>query len=343
MQTWGIRCVRLGLSALILFAVAMPALAAAKPVRALHLVVANLSVADARHLIEVASRGRFNTILLGMPWQNGLLLRSTPWVVPGKYTWSRNDLVDVAEYARRKGLEVVPQIELLSHQEVLLASPFPGLMFNAFTYDPGNARTYEIVLPIIDEIIELLHPKAMHIGHDEVAGWRPGRNLLKQGERILPPDLFLEDVTRLHGYLRNKGIETWMWGDMLVSPEEFPSMREDALHGIHAGYGKELRRKIPRDIVICDWHYLDDQDEFPSLEAFKAEGFRVIGTIFKNAKTTRNFSHYAAAQGAEGMIATTWFIPGARNHAALITSWDELNQVVGGTGEIFYKDFPDAK
>lgn len=337
--------VRNWLLVLIMLAVTTPIHAATQPIRALHFVVFNLSVDDAKRLIDKASEEKFNTVILGMPWRNGLKLRSTPWVVPDKLTWSRDDLLNVVNYARQKNLEVIPQLPLLSHQSVLLAPNFPDLMVNSETYDPRKSKVYEIVLPIIDELIELLHPRAIHIGHDEVLGWKEKHfevGLLKRGEQILPPVLFLVDVSRLHEFLKNKGIETWVWGDMLIAPDEFPTMPDRGdINGSSPGYGQALRRKIPKDIVICDWHYLGTQTEFPTLATFKAEGFRVIGTTWREEETTSNFSHYATTHGADGMIASTWIILGAGNK--VVNSWGDIEQLIRESGEAFSKDFPDAK
>lgn len=328
------------LLAILLIIASMPVHAATQPIRALHFVVFNLSVGDAKRLIDEASKEKFNTVILGMPWRNGLKLRSTPWVVPDKLTWSHDDLLGVVNYARQKNMEVIPQLQLLSHQSVFLAPNFPDLMFNAETYDPRKNKVYEIILPIIDELIELLHPRAIHIGHDEVVGWKEKHfevGLLKHGEKILPPDLFLDDVNRLHVYLKKRNIETWMWGDMLIAPDEFPMIRDSGdLNGSTLGYGQALRNKIPKDIVICDWHYFNDQADFPSITAYRKEGFRVLGSTWKQTITIRNFSHYAATQGADGMIATTWWsVPGGE--------WDVVARIIRESGEEFSKDFPDAK
>jgi hypothetical protein len=166
---------------------------------------------------------------------------------------------------------------------------------------------YAIVLPILDEVIDLIHPKAVHIGHDEVAGRFPVKKATKRlnaGDTMLPPELFLEDVKRLHAHLQKRGVETWMWGDMLLAPEEFPSMLAKELHGTH-GYAA-LREKIPQDVVICDWHYFDSQPDFPSALAFMQRGHRVLGSTWTSEITTRNFSRYLARLGGEGMIATLW-------------------------------------
>lgn len=340
MQAWKISGVHIWLLALILLAVTTPVYAAMQPVRALHFVVFNLSVSDAKRLIDEASKEKLNTVILGMPWRNGLKLNSTPWVVPDKLTWSRDDLLDVVKYARQKNMEVIPQLPLLSHQELLLEPNSPGLMFNAKTYDPRNEKVYQLVLPIIDEFIELLHPRAIHIGHDEVLGWDEKhfeKGLLKRGEQILPPDLFLDDVKRLHAYLKKKNIETWMWGDMLISPDEFPTIRDKTnINGSSPGYGQTLRRMIPKDIVICDWHYSFDQADFPSLAAFRTDGFRVLGSSWKQTDNIRKFSRYAATHGADGMIATTWWPVQGKE-------WDVVDRIIRDSGEAFSKDFPDAK
>lgn len=127
-----------------------------------------------------------------------------------------------------------------------------------------------------------------------------------------------------------------MWGDMLISPDEFPEMLGRHLHGTLPGYGKAMREKLPKDIVICDWHYFDTQKDFPSLAAFKREGFRVLGATWKKDDTTANFSRYAAAHGADGMIATTWFHVQRKE-------WDIVDKIIDTSGKIFMKDFPDAK
>lgn len=123
---------------------------------------------------------------------------------------------------------------------------------------------------------------------------------------MLPAELFLQDVLRIHSYLKQLGVETWMWGDMLIAGEEVPKMQAKHWGGDAQGYGKALRVKIPKDIVICNWRYFDEQADFPSIDIFKQEGFRVLGATWNNSNTIRNFSKYAFEHGADGMIATTW-------------------------------------
>jgi hypothetical protein len=321
-----------------------PAYAASTPkpqsVRALHFVLWGASVADAKRITDLAKSSGFNTLVISLG--NAVKFRSLPGKLrPG--AWSVDELMTFVNYAKQLGLNVIPQINLLTHQEMFFGNSHPDLMFNISTYDPRKPEVYKLVTTYIDEIISVLHPSAIHIGHDELKGFLLERNIFSNevigwllGEHSLPSKLFLLDVLHIHDYLSARRIETWMWGDMLISPKEFPEMLAWRLHGGALGYGKTLRTEIPRDIVICDWHYSDDQPDFPSLAAMQNEGFRVIGSTWKTSKTTQAFSRYAAQHAAYGMMATTWIQVPSKE-------WDVTERIIRESGEAFSKDFPDTK
>lgn len=317
--------------------ICMNGYAAQTNIRALHLVIKNTEPNEIRKLINQAKDAGYNTIVLGI--YNGVRFDSVKNPERAVRTWSKEEFVDVVEYAKSLQLEVVPEIKLLTHQEHLLKRSNPDYLFNSVTYDPRKLALYTtVVFPILDELVKLMHPKSILIGHDEVAGFNEYTRTkwLQPNEQILPANLFLEDVLQIHNYLKKLGIETWMWGDMLLSENEFPTMLGRHMHGNSLGYGKPLRVRLPHDIVICDWHYLDEQIEFPSVEALHKEGFQVLGATWEQSNTIRNFSHYAATHGAEGMIATTWSYVQRKK-------WDVVGSIIHESGVAFSKDFPDAR
>ncbi len=316
------------------------------PIRAFHFVLHRMSTTEAIKLVDTVTAAGFNTIVVVI--KDGIRLDHATWK-PATDAWSKKEFIDWVGYAKNRGLNVIPELKLLTHQQLLLQDKHSALMFNSHTYDPRNQDVYKIIIPLINEIIEVTRPLAFHIGHDEVAGFLLKRNFLPpksinlHGDEImLPADLFLQDVLVLHDFLKTKGIETWMWGDMLLSPDEFPTMLQRNLHGLSLGYGNQLRLRLPRDIVICDWHYFDEQLEFPSLSTMQSEGFRVIGATWRNQLTTKNFSQYASSRSATGMMLTTWFVPGAKN-INVVNDWGVISILIHDAGKQFYKDFPDAK
>ena len=304
------------------------------PVLAWHFVLTPIEMEKAKRMVDLAESVGFNTVVVQLA--NGLNLDSFP-LAAKKDTWDKTEFLEWIAYANSHGMNVIPEIKLLSKQNKMLQRSRPGLMFNAVTYDPGNEQVYKIVFKLIDELISIMHPTAIHIGHDEVAGFRPysARKHLRPGEIMIPADLFLKDVLLVHDYLKSRSVDTWMWGDMLIAEEEFSTIPRNKLHGSKPGYGKVLRDQLPRDIVICDWHYNQDETEFPTLPVMQAEGFRVIGATFRKEDTIQNFSRYASNHDAYGMMATSWFHVTRRE-------WDKVDRIIKFSGETFQKDFLDS-
>ena len=277
--------------------------------RALHFVLRNVTVAEARRLVVMARRAQMNTLIVQVA--DGLRLPSMADLARGD-AWSPQEWRTFVRYARQNGLTLIPEIKALTHQEKLFARSRPDLLYNAETYDPRNPAVYTRVFAMIDDLIDATNPPAVHIGHDELAGATihpniPREEQLPAGQGPLPPDLFLRDIQTLHTYLQGRGVETWMWGDMLVGPHEFPDMASPALHAPPA-YAA-LRPSVPDDVVICDWHYFGAQADFPTARAFVDAGHEVLGATWKNKRTTERFSRVVAGlpRGGRGMIATTWF------------------------------------
>ncbi|MCX6620561.1 MAG: family 20 glycosylhydrolase [Acidobacteria bacterium] len=131
--------------------------------------------------------------------------------------WISKDAVrDFAALAEKYGLEIVPEIQSLSHVYYIAAThrevaeipetPWPD------AYCPSNPESYRILFDIMAEYIDVLKPKRVHIGHDE---WRAGAFCPRcKGKDA--GELFANDVLKIHRFLKQKGIETWMWGDHFV-------------------------------------------------------------------------------------------------------------------------------
>lgn len=313
-------------------------LAMDRPVRAAHVVVRGLSVVESQRLIDLIAISGFNTLILDA--RDNVRFKNFPGKVRDN-AWSIDEYVQVINYAKERHLDVIPEIKLLTHQKQLFGVAHQELMFDKETYNPNNGAVYDLLYRYLDEILGLVHPSAMHIGHDEVNGVYWAKGVLGIGVSMLPAELYHKDIMLLHGYLSRKGVKTWMWGDMLISMTELPMMAPYHLNGVN-GYGANVRKILPNDIVICDWHYTDEQNIFPSIDLFRKEGFVVLGATFRNKKTIENFSRYASKQGAAGMIATTWFIPG-HSSKKVVNTWAEVKDIIVEAGAIFNRYFPDEQ
>jgi hypothetical protein len=295
-------------------------------IRAFHLILRNgVKFEEAKEFLAKLRYGHYNTLVLMIV--NWVRLDSMKEFVTHKDAWSKEKFLEFINYARGLGLEVIPEIKLLTHQEKLLKDRYPYLMYNISTYDPRKEETYKIIFPILDELVSLTKTKAIHIGHDEAQ--RASKKVRLKEREMLPAELFLKDVLRLHNYLTSKGLDVWIWGDMLIGKEEFPQMSPNHLHG-NADY-IAIRPKIPKDIVICDWHYSDKQKDFPSSKLFAELGHKVLGSTRYKEKTIKNFSRYIAnlPENGEGMIATSWY--SVKNKG-----WGSTEEIAAKSAEAFW-------
>ncbi|HEV7503037.1 MAG TPA: glycoside hydrolase family 20 zincin-like fold domain-containing protein, partial [Vicinamibacteria bacterium] len=136
-------------------------------------------------------------------------------VAGGAYL-EKEDVRRLAATAERYGLEIVPEIQSLSHA-YYLAVPHREIaedpdMEWPDSYCPSNPESYRILFDVMDEYIDVLKPRRVHIGHDE---WRAGAFCARcRGQET--GALYAQDVLKIQAHLAAKGIETWMWGDHFV-------------------------------------------------------------------------------------------------------------------------------
>ena len=295
--------------------------------RALHFVVRHVTAQQFREIILRARLARFNTLVLMMT--DGIAFRSFPGKVR-KDAISPDLLSSLCDEARGNGLSIVAEVKLLTHQQVFLQDSHPELMFNKVTYDPRKSAVYDLVSAYIDEVVATVEPVAINIGHDEVKGIGVAsrKRSLNSGENPLPAPLFLQDVITLRHMLVSRGLQVWMWGDMLLPKSLLPEVLQRSWD--ERQEYPDLLDRIPKDIVINDWHYFDERD-FPSADYFDAHGFRVMGATWYDREATKAFSTYLANRKwhAAGMVATTWsLIPQGK--------WGQAFDLIETSGEAFW-------
>lgn len=288
--------------------------------RILHITVFDiLDVDKIKKIIDTAAQYRFNAIIFSI--NNGMKYDKQPKISKPN-ALSKEQISKLILYAQERHIEVIPEVNLLGHQEWLLSPAYPELILKEgilrhspgmfHTYNPKKTEVYEIVFDILNEVIEVFKPKHLHIGHDEAIGMRV----------FDEPDsyqLFAQHVNIIQAFLSKKGIRAMMWGDMLK--------RE------HNGKQKGIYKAIDlisKDIIITDWIY-GYQNDYPSVRYFSDKGFLVFGAVFKRENAIQSFSNYIKSfdQKTKGMITTTWYYP----------PWNKiemLNRLIKVSGENYW-------
>lgn len=174
----------------------------------------------------------------------------------GKFI-TQEEMRALIDYCRNRGLEVVPEVPTLSHSDYIVMA-HPELNERADdtypdTYCPSNPKTYEIVFDILDEVIEVFTPRAVHIGHDEV--YTLAKCELCRGKK--PVDLYVGDIVKINDYLKSRGIRTMMWCEKMFKThysDGWP-IGGSANPGLDIPALYECAGRIPKDVILINWYW----------------------------------------------------------------------------------------
>jgi hypothetical protein len=236
---------------------------------------------------------------------------------------SRDDVKQLVAACRKAGVRLIPQINLLGHQSwakntaaLLRAHPefdetpgkYPGNEgIYCRSYCPLHPQVHDVVFDLIDELAEACEADAFHVGMDEV--FLIGEDDCPRCKGKDKAELFAAETVILRDHLARTNRTMWMWGDRLLDGESTGIGKWEA----SANKTWPALRMIPKDIMICDWHY---ERALPTAEHFAVEGFPVLACPWRRPevalaelqaiRAVRAHSTDAIAQRMEGVLQTTW-------------------------------------
>ena len=213
---------------------------------------------------------------------------------------SKADVKKLVDACAKKKIRIVPQINLLGHQS--WASTVTGLLrkFPEFdetphikmpekyewpnadglyckSYCPLHPEVHKVVFALVDEICDAFQTDAFHAGMDEV--FYIGDDKCPRCAGHDKAELFAGEIRVLRDHLALKKRELWIWGDRLIDGKATGmGMWEASMNNTHRAIDM-----IPKDVVICDWHY-ERPDQTAVL--FAAKGFRVITCPWRRPEVT---------------------------------------------------------
>jgi len=259
------------------------------------------TVDDYRKFLDMLALLKFNAVMMEV--NNRLKYERHPDIATS-HALTKDELRAVVEYARSLQFEVIPQVQTLGHFNYVLNNPAyrhlaenrePHERRGFWVYCPSNPEVYPLVFDMFSEVIEVFKPKRFfHIGHDEFTFAPFG--VCERCKGTPPHQLFAMEVKKLHDWLAKHGLRTLMWGDQFLEDH----------HGGPPYNTYKATPLVPKDIIICDWHYAP-WEEFPSLKYFKENGFETIACGWYNPQNVYNFTHAALEVGNMGYSGTTWY------------------------------------
>lgn len=285
--------------------------------RALHLIGPRAERLDVtRELIsKFLVPMRFNVLILEVNY--GFQYTSQPELDCRGLT--RQQARELTDFCRKSGIRLVPLFNCLGHQSwaantFALLKKYPqfdetpdvpasnkGIYCREWC--PSHPEVNRVVFPLLDELIDAFDADALHVGMDEV--FLIGHPKCPRCHGKDAGDLFARVVNDLHQHLSGtKKVELLMWGDRLLDAAKMSyGSWEASKTGSHRALGR-----IPRDIIMCDWHY-ERRADYPSVRFFQQQGFRVLPATWKNpeaAVALARCSFKGATPKMLGLLFTGW-------------------------------------
>jgi hexosaminidase len=219
---------------------------------------------------------------------------------------SKADLRKLVEACRASYLEPIPLVNVPGHAEWVFRNgsnlDFAEDPRTPYAYCVNNPKSFAFIQDVLTECLPIFESKLCHIGHDEVTmrGRFPNPECSRcQSETVTA--LVVKHANHLSEWLRQQGIGSMIWGDMLLGPGE----ANDATHAKTPADAQQRRAAIDKQTIIVDWHYAPSADA-RSLKLLREAGFRVVAASWYTPENIHHLSQAALASGAEGLLQTTW-------------------------------------
>jgi hexosaminidase len=234
----------------------------------------------------------------------------------GYYT--QQEIKDVVEYARKRHITVIPEIEMPGHtSEVFAAYPQlscrgeklyvqPGSYWpNLDIFCAGNDSVFVFLEDVLTEVIELFPSEYVHIGGDEAdkTRWRACK---KCQRRIKDEGLANEDelqsyfIKRIEKFLNEKGKKLIGWDEILeggLAPDATVMSWRGFEGGIEAA-------EQGHDVIMCPVShcYFDYYQANPEFEPVAIGGFTTLKKVYSfeptpTALKEKGAEHVLGGQG----------------------------------------------
>ncbi len=237
---------------------------------------------------------------------------STHVELAGGHCLTKKELLELCTYIRSLGMEVIPEIQALSHAYYLTLS-HPEIAEQTFepypdTWCPMNEASYRLYEDVARELHELIGFDKVSIGHDEIRilGKCP-RCKGKSGA-----ELVAHDLNRLHDIYEKMGVKMFMWGESLQNYVNQYGNRAGGKILRDGRFGRtwempatyEAIDKIPTDITMLDWQW---GQSIYSTSEFSERGISFLYGNFHGQSIT-HWQQLVKNKGFLGAEVSTWCV-----------------------------------
>lgn len=233
--------------------------------------------------------------------------KETPGAYGGYYT--AQDIKEILEYARKKHIDVIPEIEMPGHSEEVLAA-YPelsctGEQYGSSDFCPGKEETFTFLENVLTEVMEMFPSEYIHIGGDEAGkgAWKtcPDCSRRMQEEGLSDVDeLQSYLIHRIEAFVNSKGRKIIGWDEILqggLAPNATVMSWRGTEGGIKA-------MKAGHDVIMTPgaYCYLDYTQDAPFKEPVSIGGYIPLAKTYsykpvEAGLSEEDLSHLLGVQG----------------------------------------------
>ena len=211
--------------------------------------------------------------------------KETSGAYGGYYT--KEEMMDLVEYAKARHLEIIPEIEMPSHsEEVLAAYPELGCSGEAYKdseFCVGNEESFKFLETVLEEVMDVFPSKYIHIGGDE-AGKQHWKTCPKCQQRMKEEGMTSVDelqsymIQRIEKFVLSKGRRIIGWDEILdggLAPDATVMSWRGTEGGIKA-------MEMGHDVIMTPgrYCYLDHAQDAPFREPESIGGYLPLDTVY---------------------------------------------------------------
>lgn len=245
-----------------------------------------------------------------VPWTEGLPPeKGEPTTYGGYYT--KDDMKKIVDYAAKRNIEVIPEIELPGHSSAILAA-YPEFGCDVKNQDyyvqigpywppvailcAGNDKTLDFLKDVIDEVIEIFPSEYIHIGGDEAykTNWEKCPRCQKRmKDEGLKNEEELQSwmVKEIEKHIISHDKKMIGWDEILeggVSPTSVVMSWRGNIGGIEAAKHGNHVIMTPNDLCYLDYYQADPEFQPVSIGGYvplkKTYSFDPVPDALNNAE-----------------------------------------------------------
>jgi hypothetical protein len=207
------------------------------------------TISTLKRLIDRLALMGYNLAMLYT--EDTVKLEGRPYFGYMRGAYTKEELMEIDDYAFGYGIEIIPCLECYGHMEKYLAwGEASAIKDTEKVLMAREEKTFQFLDELIGAVSSCFRSKRIHIGMDEAWGMGRGKFMDKHGY-VDPFEIFSEYMERLISITNKYGLKPMMWSDMYFRNGSPTHQYYDA----ETEVPESIASKIPKEVQLVFWHY----------------------------------------------------------------------------------------